>query len=115
MLATIHMAYQHLLADDQSRSQLRNNINYFNQQKKLLGIQPLFVRSKSAIQCAIIPGNERVREIAKNIQAQGFDVKPILSPTVPQGQERLRLCLHSFNSEGDIFGVLEVLAREVLK
>lgn len=110
-LATIHMAYQHLLADDQSRIQLRNNINCFNQQKKLLGFQPLFVRSKSAIQCAIIPGNERVREIAKNIQAQGFDVKPILSPTVPQGQERLRLCLHSFNSEKQIEDILRLVAN----
>jgi 8-amino-7-oxononanoate synthase len=114
-LASIHVAYRQLATDITSREKLRNNINFFNQQKKLLGIQRLFVRSKSAIQCAIIPGNERVREIANNMQAQGFDVKPILSPTVPQGQERLRMCLHSFNSEAEIEGVLELLAREVLK
>jgi 8-amino-7-oxononanoate synthase len=67
----------------------------------------LFVRSKSAIQCAIIPGNEKVRAIAKYAR-KGFDVKPILSPTVPQGQERLRMCLHSFNSEGEMKDILHL-------
>ncbi|HOZ73873.1 MAG TPA: 8-amino-7-oxononanoate synthase [Flavobacterium sp.] len=107
-LATIHIAYQQLLTDAPSRANLRSNINYFNQQKQLLGIHSLFVRSKSAIQCAIIPGNEKVRAIARNMQAQGFDVKPILSPTVPQGQERLRMCLHSFNSEREMKDILHL-------
>jgi 8-amino-7-oxononanoate synthase len=39
---------------------------------------------------------------------KGFDVKPILSPTVPQGQERLRMCLHSFNSEGEMKDILHL-------
>lgn len=110
-LATIHVAYQQLSSDAGSRDKLRSNINFFNQQKKILGIQPLFVRSKSAIQCAIIPGNERIRTIANQIREKGFDVKPILSPTVSQGQERLRLCLHSFNSEGEIEDILRLLSN----
>ncbi len=110
-LATIHVAYRQLAADTGSRDKLRGNINFFNQQKKLLSIQPLFVRSKSAIQCAIIPGNERIRTIANQIQEKGFDVKPILSPTVSQGQERLRLCLHSFNSEGEMEDILRLLSN----
>jgi 8-amino-7-oxononanoate synthase len=73
----------------------------------------LFVRSKSAIQSAIIPGNERVKGIAQQLQNKGFDVKPILSPTVPEGQERLRFCLHSFNSEKEITDVLQLLSTFV--
>jgi 8-amino-7-oxononanoate synthase len=75
-----------------------------------LGLNPLFVRSKSAIQSAIIPGNQKVKNIASLLQEKGFDVKAILSPTVPEGQERLRFCLHSYNSKEQISEVLQILA-----
>ena len=71
------------------------------------------MRSKSAIQCAIIPGNENVKTIANQLQEKGFDVKAILSPTVPEGQERLRFCLHSFNSKEEISEVLKLLSALV--
>ena len=112
-VATILTAYQHLEKATESQQQLKNNISHFNQEKNRLSLKPLFVRSKSAIQSAIIPGNERVKSIAQQLQSKGFDVKPILSPTVPEGQERLRFCLHSFNSEKEITEVLEFLSTFV--
>lgn len=66
-------------------------------------------RSLSAIQTVIIPGNRKVREAARALQTQGFDVRPIVSPTVPQGLERLRICLHVFNSQEDITRLAEAL------
>ena len=42
-----------------------------------------------------------------------IDVKPILSPTVPLNQERLRFCLHAYNSKEEITDVLEKLATFV--
>ena len=105
-VATILVAYQHLEIDSASISKLRENIIFFNQQKNLLSLKPLFVRSKSAIQSAIIPGNERVKTIGNQLQEKGFDVKAILSPTVPEGQERLRFCLHSYNSQEEISAVM---------
>jgi len=113
-IATIFTAYQHLEKDNIAMPQLRENINFFNRQKQLLGLKPLFVYSKSAIQCAIIPGNEKVKSVATILQNSGCDVRPILSPTVPEGQERLRFCLHSYNTEAEMIKVLEVLARSVL-
>ncbi len=112
-LATILIAYQQLAQEENSLTALKNNILLFNQEKLRLGLKPLFVYSKSAIQCAILPGNEKVKSIATQLQQQGFDVKPILSPTVPEGQERLRICLHSYNSESEISRVLELLATFV--
>ena len=44
---------------------------------------------------------------------KGFDVKPILSPTVPKGKERLRLCLHNYNSREEISEVLSLIATFV--
>jgi 8-amino-7-oxononanoate synthase len=112
-VATILVAYQHLATEKTTLQALRNNILFFNQEKLRLGLKPMFVYSKSAIQCAIIPGNSTVKNIATQLQQKGFDVKPILSPTVPEGQERLRFCLHSYNSEAEISNVLELLATFV--
>lgn len=112
-VATILVAYQHLAQEKETLKALRSNILFFNQEKLRLGLKPMFVYSKSAIQCAIIPGNSTVKKIATQLQQKGFDVKPILSPTVPEGQERLRFCLHSYNSEAEISNVLELLATFV--
>ena len=108
-IATIYCAYQELNNEKKAQHSLRENINFFNQQKQILGLKPLFVRSKSAIQSAIIPGNEKVKSIATQLQEKGFDVKAILSPTVPEGQERLRICIHSYNSEAEISSLMSCL------
>jgi len=108
-VATILLAYKKLEDSNLEIEKLRDNILFFSRQKNSLGLKPLFVRNKSAIQSAIIPGNERVKKIAAQLQESGFDVRPILSPTVPEGQERLRICLHSYNSEAEITAILERL------
>ncbi len=108
-VATILTAYQYLETNKTAINQLNSNIQFFNQSKLQLGLKPLFVYSKSAIQSAIIPGNVKVKTIANQLQEYGFDVKAILSPTVPEGQERLRFCIHSYNSEEEITQVLLLL------
>ena len=113
-VATILMAYQQLEKATYSQQQLKNNIAHFNQEKNRLSLKPLFVFSKSAIQSAIIPGNEKVKSIAHQLQSKGFDVKPILSPTVPEGQERLRFCLHSYNSENEITQLVQLLSNCII-
>lgn len=112
-VATILFAYKKLENEKTALEHLKRNIQFFNQEKMQLGLKPLFVYSKSAIQCAIIPGNEKVKSIANQLQEKGFDVKAILSPTVPEGQERLRFCLHSNNSEKEISEVLLLLSTFV--
>ncbi|WP_298156305.1 8-amino-7-oxononanoate synthase [Flavobacterium sp.] len=101
-VATIFISYQQLRAQHHSQQQLKSNIIHFSQTKSLHSLKGLFVYSKSAIQCAVIPGNEKVKAMAAHLQQSGFDVKAILSPTVPSGQERLRICLHSYNTAAEI-------------
>jgi 8-amino-7-oxononanoate synthase len=112
-VATILMGYVHLEKDKKAIESLRENIIFFNQVKKMMYLSPFFVRSKSAIQSVIIPGNEKVKSIANALQKNGFDVKAILSPTVPEGQERLRFCLHSYNSKEEMTKVLTLLSTFV--
>ncbi|WP_298140904.1 pyridoxal phosphate-dependent aminotransferase family protein [Flavobacterium sp.] len=114
-VAAILIAYQYLKSEKEAIQKLKNNIQFFNQEKLQMGLKPMFVYSKSAIQCAIIPGNEKVKSIASQLQENGFDVKAILSPTVPEGQERLRFCLHSYNSQKEISEVLQQLSLSVFK
>lgn len=64
---------------------------------------------RSPIVPIVIPGNDAVRAKAHELSKAGFDVRPILSPTVPEGQERIRVALHSFNSLEDVEGLAGLL------
>ncbi len=92
---------------------LGQNISFFISEVDRLQLKDHFIESDSAIHCCVIPGIKNVKDIARNLQKNGFDVKPILSPTVPESQERLRFCLHSYNSEAEISDVLKLLATFV--
>lgn len=72
-----------------------------------------FLKSASPIQSLLIPGNDKVKETASLIQKDGFDVRPILSPTVPKGKERIRVCLHAFNTEEEISALLSSVKKQV--
>ncbi len=62
------------------------------------GIPGRFRDDDSPIVPIMIPGNVEVRKVAADLIRQGFDVRAILSPTVPAGSERLRIALHSYNT-----------------
>jgi 8-amino-7-oxononanoate synthase len=56
-----------------------------------------------------VSGNTDVKKVSKKLADDGFYVKAILSPTVREGEERLRFCLHSYNSKEEIGLVLQLL------
>jgi len=114
-LATLIAVYENLQLDVENITKLRGNINFFKAELDRNALTKRFINSDSAIQSCIVPGNERVKSIASQLQENGFVVKPILSPTVPLGQERLRFCLHAYNSKQEISEVLERLANFVQK
>lgn len=108
-LATILTAYKYLHSHSSERKALNGIISFFTSEINRLGLTEFFIESRSAIHCAVIPGNERVKNISSVLQEHNFDVKAILSPTVPEGQERLRFCLHAYNTQQQITAVLELL------
>lgn len=99
--------YSFLEENNTSISTLRKNIIFFKKELKRLALQDLFIESNSAIHCAIIGGTIETKQLAMLLQEQGFDIRPILSPTVQIGKERLRFCIHSFNSFSQITQLLE--------
>ncbi|WP_299366001.1 pyridoxal phosphate-dependent aminotransferase family protein [Winogradskyella sp.] len=111
-LATIKFAYKALNTTNEIKA-LKSNIAFFNAEISRLNLQELFIKSTSAIHSCIISGNDNVKHISQQLQNKGFNVKPILSPTIPKGKERLRFCLHSYNSKAEISEVLSLLATFV--
>ncbi len=106
-ILTIKNAHDFLLQNLTRIDELKDLINYFKNSS--LTTHHSSPNSTSAIQCLIIPGNNEVKQLANKIQEHGFDVRPILSPTVPKGKERLRICLHSFNTKEQIDGLVSLL------
>ena len=67
------------------------------------------IDSFSPVQSVVIPGSARAKKVAAHLQKNGFDVRAIVSPSVPQGKERLRISMHQHNSEEEVMGLLERL------
>lgn len=98
-------AYVYLKSRDH-QTDIHDRIKFFKQNTKT-GINLL--NSRSAIQIIVIPGNDKAREADRLIQQAGFDVRAILSPSVAEGSERLRICLHNHNSMTEIKNLCELL------
>lgn len=105
--ASVLAALDYFETHDDEKIQLQTNIKYFRKQLKAFGLESRFIESYSAIQSFKITGNKQAKAIAKELQEKSFGVKAILHPTVPKGQERIRICLHSFNTEQEIYSLLE--------
>ncbi|WP_299758261.1 8-amino-7-oxononanoate synthase [uncultured Pontibacter sp.] len=54
---------------------------------------------------------QKLKELTAALQQKGFDVRPVLPPTVPQGTERLRVIVHAFNTEEEIEGLAQAIAQ----
>lgn len=102
------LAYEYLKISP-ALDQLKSNIDLFRKSAKALKI-PL-IDSESAIQCIIISGNEQCKKSAERIQEKGFEVKAILSPTVAEGKERLRICIHATHTTKEINDLLLELSK----
>jgi 8-amino-7-oxononanoate synthase len=101
-LAAIKVAYSFLARSEADVLALQQNINLFKQRIAVSAAFPL-IQSNSAIQCLILGSNEKAKQAAFQFQTAGLDVRPILSPTVAQGAERIRICLHSYNTTEEIY------------
>ena len=83
--------------------------NFVNQFK----MDQLFLKSDSPVQSCLLSSSERVRTISQKLMEQNYDARPILAPTVPAGKERIRFCVHSYNTSGEVREVLFLLSTFV--
>jgi 8-amino-7-oxononanoate synthase len=111
-LVSIECAYKLLAANKTEAEKLHSNIAYF---RSKINVKDTWVNSTSAIQSLVVPGNENVKRVAKAIQLQDMDVRPIMSPTVAKSKERIRVCLHAYNTKTEIDKLLNVIGEELKK
>ncbi|EAQ92049.1 hypothetical protein CHGG_00284 [Chaetomium globosum CBS 148.51] len=77
---------------------------------ELLRVSPAKPRSP------VIPVlTSRPRDLAKYCQQKGYMVRPIVAPTVPKGEERIRICLHAKNSIVEVEGLIKAMEEWLLE
>ena len=107
-LAAVNLAQD----EPQHVAKLTHNINLFR--KLSLAYQLPITDSVTAIQPMIIGDNAMTIILAKKLSERGYKVGAIRSPTVPLGQERLRITLNALHCDNDIYLFIETLT-ELLK
>jgi 8-amino-7-oxononanoate synthase len=118
-LIAIRCSYETMMGEkgNRLRTSLRKLVHLFR--CKLRPLLPdnrsvFLLPSTSPIQALIVPGNHTcARFCAEMFEASGRRIRlfPIKSPTVPVGQERVRIIIHASNSRKQV----ELLVRLVLK
>ncbi|MFI5152915.1 MAG: aminotransferase class I/II-fold pyridoxal phosphate-dependent enzyme [Chitinophagales bacterium] len=106
-IAGIREAYGIFPEMKEERARLKEWIRVFRQSAE----KKNRLESNTPIQAIMVPGNQATRELAKKLQDEGLDIRPILYPTVPRGGERLRIVLHSFNEQSEIDLLIKLLNK----
>lgn len=110
LVAAIVRAALHLSAGaDDRRAALQQCIARLGAQLDRLGLP----RTGTQIQPIVLGADRRATALADKIAADGFDVRAIRPPTVPEGSARLRITLGAHLSMADIDGLGASLARHM--
>jgi len=94
-------------------TELKKIIRFFQEEISRVELPKgmLLLPSDSPIQGVVVPGNKACREAAHVLQKDGFAVRPILSPTVPKGSERVRICLHTYNTPEQLLSLVASFSK----
>jgi 8-amino-7-oxononanoate synthase len=113
-VASINAVYTYLQHHSSSIA-LFDKIKFY---KQLIQKDPLIltstIESESAIQVIKVSGNTVAKQLAEKLIQDGFDVRPILSPTVKEGEERLRICLHTYNTKEQITQLVASIQKQLI-
>lgn len=104
----LQIAYDLMPKLDEQRAKLQELIAYFIEKRSQSKLE--WLPSRSQIQAVIIPGNEAVLARAQKLKDAGLLAMPIRKPSVAAGKERIRICLHSFNTKTEIDHLFKTLA-----
>lgn len=106
-LAAIDCSFDYLAQHIDLQQELQQKKELFVSLAKMQNLNVM--NSSTQIQGMILPRNGNVKAASRQLQARGYDVRPILSPTVPKGSERLRICLHTHNPDAEIRNLVKEL------
>ncbi len=110
MAAGVRAALQIIEREPQRRVRLHQRIEAF---AGGLAAIPAVTPSRSQIQPVIVKTDARATTLAAALQAEGFDVRAVRPPTVPEGTARLRLSLTLNVDDTATARLIETLGREL--
>jgi len=113
-VAVILASYQYLTKNKDRIDQLKKKIQKFRKEIDKNQLTAYFLASQTPIQSLIIKDNAKAKRLEEALQINGYDIRAILSPTVQQGTERLRICLHTFNSDSSIEKLMRFLRDQLI-
>jgi len=108
-LVSIRCVYDSLAGAVTERKCLFQLISYLTSKVHALSLPIL--TTNTPIQSIVVPGNEAVTELAMKFYRASINVKAIKSPTVRRGQERVRICVHAFNTKDHMDQLVGILAE----
>lgn len=110
LLVSLSTVYDRLPTLAGERRHLQELIRYFALQ---MDNSPLPLRATSTVVQSIpVSGSREVMQMSAHLREAGLDVRAIRPPTVRQGSECLRICLHAFNTAGHIDQLIHALTKE---
>lgn len=101
---SIQSGYQFLENNPQLKVNLQQNIKTFTHQN----LETLS-SMESPVQAIIIPDHHQLKALKNTLLECDLLTYAVFSPTVKEGSERLRICLHSFNTEPEILGLTQII------
>jgi len=93
----VKAGYEFLKLKPELSEKLHQNIEIFRNQNIETPSSKI-----SPIQAVVVPDNQQLKNLQKTLSDNKFLTYAVYSPTVRTGTERLRICLHSFNTEKEI-------------
>jgi 8-amino-7-oxononanoate synthase len=124
-LVTITCSYQSMAGEvgKRLRSQIRDRVDFFREHMERIMAAThgsiSLAPSISPIQALIIPGNSACIDFCENLRKKSGNrirLYPIRSPTVPKGQERVRIIVHAHNTReqvSELIGLVESTLKEM--
>ena len=105
-LVAIWQSLEFLKQNPKNLEKLQNNIQLFNDE---LG----FKDHRSSIYSFVVGDGQKAKKYSSDLGGLGMAINSILSPTVQQGTERLRVCLHAYNTEYEIKTLAQFLRERL--
>ena len=110
----IATAYSRLERLHPERKRLLDDcVVHFREAVASAGLERFVPPVSGPIQIVQLPGNGEVMRVEAACRSAGLLVKGIRSPTVAAGRERIRICLHAYNTEVEVDRLVNVLVGQL--
>ncbi|KAI0466295.1 PLP-dependent transferase [Xylaria cf. heliscus] len=116
-LASIDAVYDYIISGEAEKHREQLQILIQHCHVRLRNLHKRFRPATARLRVPIGPSSSPIiplftrypKSLAQHCQMSGFMIRPIVAPTVPQGQERIRICIHAANTTEQIDSLCDAI------